>query len=97
MSELGAVGVLLKQVFQIGFGDFYFIIVIFLIADGIYALLKGHFFNMHSLRFHGFILFMVSLLMLNHISFISVYGVNNGSILSDSLNLYKDVAIWYRP
>lgn len=91
LSELGAVGVLLKQVFQIGFGDFYFIIVIFLIADGIYALLKGHFFNMHSLRFHGFILFMVSLLMLNHISFISVYGVNNGSILSDSLNLYKDV------
>ena len=49
LSELGAVGVLLKQVFQIGFGDFYLIIVIFLIADGIYALLKGHFFNMHSL------------------------------------------------
>lgn len=91
LSELGAVGILLKRVFQIILGDFYFIVVVFLIADGIYALLKGRFFNMHAIRFHGFVLFMISLLMLNHVSFIAIYKVNSGSILSDSLSIYKEV------
>ena len=90
LSELGAVGILSKKLFLIIFGDFYFIIVIYLIINGIFTLLKGYFFNFHSIRFHGFIIFILSLLMLNHLSFISLFNISSGSILSDSLSIYKN-------
>ena len=40
LSELGTVGIFLKKLFKIIFGDFYFVVVIYLIGQGIFALVK---------------------------------------------------------
>ena len=90
LSELGSVGVILKRFFLIIFGDFYFIFIGFIVINGMYTLLKGKFLNVHSIRFHGFVIFLVSLLMLNHLGFIAIYNINSKSILSDSLAIYKN-------
>lgn len=90
LSELGTVGIILKKVFKVLFGDFYFIIVIYLIVHGIIALVKEKWFDFKSLRFNGFLLFLFSLFLVVHISFIDIYGISNKTILSETLELYKD-------
>ena len=90
LSELGTVGIILKNLFKILFGDFYFIVVIYLIGQGIYALVKEKWFDFKSIRFNGFLLFLFSLFLVVHLSFIYLYGINNSSILSETVNLYKD-------
>lgn len=93
LSELGAVGSLLKKGFKFIFGDFYFIVVIYLIAHSIYALLKQKWFQIKSLRFNGFLLFILNLLLLVHTSFLSLYNISKNSILADTLNLYKNALL----
>ena len=90
LSELGTVGIILKKVFKVLFGDFYFIIVIYLIGQGIYALVKEKWFDFKSLRFNGFLLFLFSLFLIVHISFIDLYNISNQTILSETLELYKE-------
>lgn len=90
LSELGSVGIFLKNLFKIIFGDFYFIIVFYLIISGILALVKEKWFNFKSLRFNGFIMFICSLLLLVHISFLDIYNIKESSILKDTIDIYKD-------
>lgn len=90
LSELGTVGIILKNLFKIIFGDFYFVVVIYLIGQGIYALVKEKWFDFKSIRFNGFLLFLFSLFLLVHISFIELYAISNQTILSSTLELYKD-------
>ena len=90
LSELGTVGLILKKSFKVLFGDFYFIVVIYLIGQGIYALVKEKWFDFKSLRFNGFLLFLFSLFLIVHISFIDIYNISNQTILSETLELYKD-------
>lgn len=90
LSELGAVGVFLKNLFKVIFGDFYFIVVFYLIGQGIFALVKERWFDFKSLRFNGFLLFIFSLLLLVHISFLDVYNISSQSILANTIEVYKD-------
>ena len=91
LSELGAVGIFLKNLFKVIFGDFYFIVVFYLIAQGIFALVKERWFDFKSLRFNGFLLFILSLLLLVHISFLDVYNISSQSILANTIEVYKDI------
>ena len=90
LSELGTVGIILKNLFKFLFGDFYFIVVIYLIGQGIFALVKEKWFDFKSLRFNGFLLFLFSLFLIVHISFLDLYNVSNSTILSTTIELYKD-------
>ena len=90
LSELGTVGLILKNLFKVIFGDFYFVVVIYLIGQGIYALVKEKWFDFKSIRFNGFLLFLFSLFLIVHISFIDLYNIESQTILSQSLELYKD-------
>ena len=90
LSELGTVGLILKNLFKVIFGDFYFVVVIYLIGQGIYALVKEKWFDFKSIRFNGFLLFLFSLFLIVHISFIDLYNIESQTILSSSLELYKD-------
>lgn len=89
LSELGTVGIILKNLFKLLFGDYYFIIVFYLIGQGIYALVKEKWFNFKSLRFNGFLLFLVSLFLIVHIAYLDLYNISNQTILSSSLEMYK--------
>ena len=90
LSELGTIGIILKNLFKFLFGDFYFVVVIYLIGQGIYALAKEKWFDFKSLRFNGFLLFLFSLFLIVHISFIDLYDISNQTILSSTIELYKD-------
>lgn len=90
LSELGTVGIILKNLFKVIFGDFYFVVVIYLIGQGIYALVKEKWFDFKSLRFNGFLLFLFSLFLIVHISFLDLYDISNQAILSETIELYKD-------
>ena len=90
LSELGTVGVVLKNLFKVFFGDFYFVVVIYLIGQGIYALVKEKWFDFKSIRFNGFLLFLFSLFLIVHLSFIDLYNIESSTILSSTLQLYKD-------
>mgnify|MGYP003294611086 CR=1 FL=1 len=90
LSELGTVGIILKNLFKVLFGDFYFVVVVYLIGQGIFALVKEKWFDFKSIRFNGFLLFLFSLFLLVHISFIELYDINNQSILAQTIDLYKD-------
>ena len=90
LSELGTVGIILKNLFKVIFGDFYFVVVIYLIGQGIYALAKEKWFDFKSLRFNGFLLFLFSLFLIVHISFLDLYDISNQAILSETIELYKD-------
>lgn len=65
-SELGAVGFFLRVFLKIFFGDWYFIIVIFVLSYGIYITWKRKFVDYKSRRFIGFYIFMVCVLTLSH-------------------------------
>ena len=90
LSELGTVGIILKNLFKVVFGDFYFVVVIYLIGQGIYALVKEKWFDFKSIRFNGFLLFLFSLFLLVHLSFLDLYNIKAQTILSSTLQLYKD-------
>ncbi len=87
-SELGFVGKGLKSLMMILFGDYYFVIIIFLIGHGIYALVKRKWFNFTSIKFNGFILFVISLISLNHIGFYERLGFESTEIFSSTLSTY---------
>ena len=76
LSELGTVGLILKNLFKVIFGDFYFVVVIYLIGQGIYALVKEKWFDFKSIRFNGFLLFLFSLFS----SLCSSYTLNISSV-----------------
>ena len=90
LSELGTVGTVLKILSKVIFGDFYFIVIFYIIVSGIIALVKEKWFDFRSLRFNGIILFMLSLFMLIHISFLSLYNITSNSILSTTIDIYKE-------
>lgn len=89
LSELGTVGLILKNLFKLLFGDYYFIIVFYLIGQGIFALVKEKWFDFKSLRFNGFILFLISLFLIVHIAFLDMYNISNSTILSSTIEIYK--------
>lgn len=89
-SELGFVGRGLKSVLQILFGDYYFVLVLYLIGHGIYALVKRRWFDFTSIKFNGFIIFLVSLISLNHLGFYERLGFSNDEIFSKSLTTYAN-------
>ena len=90
LSELGSIGVFLKILFKVIFGDFYFIVVFYIIVHGIIALVKEKWFDFKSLRFNGIILLMLSIFMLVHISFLDLYNITSNSILSNTIDIYKE-------
>ncbi len=87
-SELGFVGRGLKNVFKILFGDYYFILIIFLILHGIIAMVKRRWFDFSSIKFNGFILFFLSIITLNHLGFYERLGFLTNEIFSNSLTTY---------
>ncbi len=89
-SELGFVGRGLKSVLQILFGDYYFVLVLYLIGSGIYALVKRKWFDFTSIRFNGFLIFLVSLISLNHLGFYERLGFASDEIFSKSLTTYAN-------
>ncbi|MFI3252518.1 MAG: DNA translocase FtsK 4TM domain-containing protein [bacterium] len=87
-SELGFVGTGLKSLMLILFGDYYFVILLYLIGHGIYALIKRRWFNFTSIKFNGFLLFVLSLIALNHIGFYERLGFDESDIFSNTLTTF---------
>ncbi len=90
-SELGFVGMGLKSLLKILLGDFYFILIIYLIINGIRALVKKKWFDLTSIKFNGFIIFFLSLITINHLGFYERLGFSNNEIFTKSITTYSNV------
>lgn len=79
ISSIGKIGLGLKIIFKIIFGDWYFYLLILCIIVGILLIKKKKQFNPFSIRFHGFLLFFIAMLLYSEASFHPLaydYGTN---------------------
>ncbi len=66
LSELGAVGRLLKIFFKVSFGDWYWLLTLMLFVYGVRMIYKHKFLDFKSLRLIGVFALVISLLILSH-------------------------------
>lgn len=90
-SELGYVGGGLKSLLKILFGDYYFLLLFYLLITGIKALVKKTWFDFTSIKLNGFIIFFISLITLNHLGFYQRLNFDTNEIFKQSFNTYVNV------
>lgn len=93
ITRLGRAGTIIALTFKLLFGDWYFLFIIFILYFGVKLLIKHTPIKIKTMRFIGFILIFICLLILSHSSFykyISSYTNNSlKATLSFYLNAFK--------
>ena len=87
-SELGIIGRGLKIGLKILLGDWYFLILIVLLYNGIILIFKQKHQNFKNLRFQGIILFFLGIILINHITLNKFILSLNKNPLKGVWNLY---------
>ncbi|HOE77430.1 MAG TPA: hypothetical protein PKV63_02275 [Bacilli bacterium] len=90
LARLGVVGFYIMLTFRIVFGDWYFLILIALIAFGIRSLLVHKPLNWKNVRTIGILMILIGIMILSHFTmhnFIQNYGTD---YLSMTMSLYLD-------
>ncbi len=88
MANIGVIGSGMKVLFKILIGDWYFLILIIFLFLGFFVVFKKYQFDFFSLRFNGFLLFLLSLMLLSHSSFYSFSLMYGDNAISGMWNIY---------
>lgn len=88
-AKLGKVGSFLTMFLKVVFGDWYLLIVILIMIFGFYLILNHHGFNFKNQRFIGYILCLISILILSHFSVHNYVIKEEGSYFNITWNHYK--------
>lgn len=92
LGRLGSGGNILYKLFKITFGDFYWIIILFIIIYGFYLLFFHNKIDFKNSKIIGIIIITISLLVFSHFSlfnYLQTYG-NDKSYFSLIISYYKD-------
>ena len=90
LGKLGKVGKVLTTLLKITFGDWYFIVLIFLLFLGIYNLFLHTRFNFKDNRFVGFVFLVITILLFSHFSIHKYVLESNSSYLGATFDYYKN-------
>ena len=88
-AKLGKVGSFLTIFLKVIFGDWYLLIIILIMIFGLYLILNNHGFNYKNQRFIGYVLCLISILVLSHFSVHNYIIQEEGSYLKNTLSHYK--------
>jgi len=89
LGKLGKVGILLSKFLKCIFGNWSWLIVLFLLFLGIYNLFLHKKFNLKNSRFIGFVFILISLLIYSHFPLHNYVISKNNNYLSDTINIFK--------
>lgn len=89
LGKLGKVGILLSKFLKCIFGNWSWLIVLFLLFLGIYNLFLHKKFNLKNSRFIGFVFILISLLVYSHFPLHNYVMSKNNNYLSDTINIFK--------
>lgn len=89
LASIGKIGKGIQLLVRILIGDWFFAFLILVLVSGFLLLFKKEKFNLFSIRYNGFILLILSLMLLSHANFYKIsleYGSNS---LVGMWNLYQ--------
>lgn len=89
LAGVGEIGLYIKIIFKILFGDLMAIIFLIILILGIRSIRCKVVVNVHNISFYGVILIFIGISTIMHLSIYNGLGLNNKNILSKSLDMYK--------
>ncbi|MDD4000640.1 MAG: hypothetical protein PHX62_07085 [Bacilli bacterium] len=89
LGELGKIGSFMLIFFKVVFGDWYWIIVLFLLFFGFQSLLRHKSFNFKNQRFIGFLFICFTLFIFAHFPLHNYVKEKSNSYFSETWNVYK--------
>ena len=90
LGELGKIGSFMLVLFKVAFGDWYWIIILFLLFFGFQSLLTHKSFNFKNQRFIGFVFICFSLLLFAHFPLHNYVSGQEKEYFSGTWRVYKD-------
>lgn len=88
ITRLGQAGLIIALTFKLLFGDWYFLSIVFIIYFGLKLLIKHTPIKIKTMRFIGFILIFICLLILSHSSFYHYISSFTNNTLKSTLSFY---------
>lgn len=88
LSQLGPVGRTLNTLMKMVFGDWYWLILIFMFYYGVMMIIYHEFITYSSIKIKGFIFISAGLLIYSHYPIYNAVNLENSNIISESYNLY---------
>jgi hypothetical protein len=89
LGELGKIGSFMLIFFKVVFGDWYWIIILFLLFFGFQSLLRHKSFNFRNQRFIGFLFICFSLFLFAHFPLHNYINEKSNSYFSETWKVYK--------
>lgn len=89
LGELGKIGSFMLILFKVAFGDWYWVIILFLLFYGFQSLLSHKSFNFKNQRFIGFVFIVFSLLLFAHFPLHNYVDEKSNSYISETWRIYK--------
>lgn len=90
LGELGKIGSFMLVLFKVALGDWYWVIILFLLFYGFQSLLTHKSFNFKNQRFIGFVFICFSLLLFAHFPLHSYVTKRGDAYFSETWRVYKD-------
>lgn len=97
LGKLGKLGGIFTTLLKIMFGDWYFLILLFMLFLGLYNLFIHTAFNFRNNRFIGFIFFTLGLLLFSHFSVHKYVLKSDNSYITSTIDFYKNYINNYLP
>src|SRR5690554_471913 len=88
LSQLGPVGRTLNTLMKMIFGDWYWLILIFMFYYGVMMIIYHEFITYSSIKIKGFIFISAGLLIYSHYPVYNAVNIENSNIITESYNLY---------
>jgi len=89
LGELGKIGSFMLILFKVAFGDWYWLIILFLLFYGFQSLLRHKSFNFKNQRFIGFVFITFSLLLFAHFPLHNYVNRKSTNYFSETWSVYK--------
>lgn len=88
LSQLGPVGRTLNTLMKMIFGDWYWLILIFMFYYGVMMIIYHEFITYSSIKIKGFIFISAGLLIYSHYPIFNIVDLTDSNIITESYNLY---------
>lgn len=89
LGKLGKIGHFLTNVFKVGFGDWYWVIILFFLFYGLVNLFKHTHFDFKNQRFIGFVFICFGLLIFAHFPLHNYIEETSNAYFSETWRIYK--------
>ena len=89
LGQLGKIGSFLTNIFKVTFGDWYWIVILFLLFFGIVNLFTHKNFDFKNQRFIGFLFICFGLLIFAHFPLHNYIEQSSNSYFSETWKIYK--------